>query len=281
MAAVPQEDKTWWNEWWSPNRTRGDRRPKSPVASAYIDGGWRPLPLEGDPSVEIFNDSTARYVVHPTGMSMQLVSCEPMGEPHVSLHQNHYSASSTPGALLGSVRFGSRDCITGSLSAFADGVWSTSSRPTGMALRVAPPGGVTARNPAITMRADGRVAVGGGPAALTNPLVSLGVYRRGVFEMPSVDKHQDLLAVSPDEPFVNGAMVYARDLDRVLISQRGTWHAVLTTPLSSVVPTVREEVQPPSTSQERSGAMRPVVRQMGAPRRDGRPAVFGPRMPIL
>lgn len=249
---MQQQDKSWWTEIW--------RQKETPTTSSnYAEGGgWRPLPLEGDPSVEAFRDSTTRYVDHPNGMALQVISCEPLGEPHISLHQNHYAATSS----LGSIRFGARDDITATMSAFADGVWSSSSRPTGVAFRVSPPGGVTPRHPALTLRADGRMSVGGGLASTSNPLVSLGVYRRGVFEMPSVDKIEDLQQGSgSDIPFVNGAMVYARDLDRVLVSQGGTWHAVLTTPVNSLIVA--------------SGSVKP--RQMGAPRKDGKPAVFGPR----
>lgn len=233
----PVDEKTWWDGWWIPSK-------HEPTLKAPISGS-RSISLEGNPLVETVSDSTVRFISHPTGAAVQVVSAEPLGEPRITLHQNHYAAALSQGALLGSVQYGARDDLTASVSAFVDGPWSSGSRPTGLALRVSPHGCSTPRHPGIIVRADGRVAIGGGPAALSGPLVSLGVYRRGIFELPSVDRYEDLLdgrlagttAQSEPDRFVNGAIVYARDLDRVLISQGGVWAAIATTPIVSTVTT--------------------------------------------
>lgn len=227
-----------------------------------------PAPLEGSISVQGFYDSMPRFVVDPSGMNMQLLNIEPLGHPRLTLHQNHYSTSTTPGTQLGSVDYGSRDDMSATMYAFTDGVWTSSSHPTGLSFRVTPPDSLAPRFPSMTMRADGRVAFGGGPASFGNSMVSMGCYRRGIFELPSVDKYCDLLAGGDSnqaESFVNGAIVYAKDLDKVLISQGGTWQAIATTPISK--PYEVRKSQP--------------IRQMGEPRKDGRPPIFGPRMPAL
>jgi hypothetical protein len=81
------------------------------------------------------------------------------------------------------------------------------------------------------------------------------MYRRGIFELPSVDNYMDLLKGN-GSPFVNGAIVYAKDRDEILVSKGGEWHAIVTEPIS-----------------------RMPRREMGQPRKDGQPAIFGPRMP--
>ncbi len=263
-------DEKWWasNSWWSP---RGNEKtPKE----AYR----RTVPLEADRSVESISDSTVRFVAEPAGMSLQLLSSEPLGHSSIALHQNHYAAPMTPCTSLGSIDFYSRDDHAASISSYVDQVWTGNSHPAGLTFRTTEPGSVTPRYPAMTIRADGRVAVGGGPTALGSSLVSMGVYRRGIFELPSVERYDDLIAgpssrmtvggsTTPLEPFVNGAIVYAKDLDRVLISQGGSWHAILTTPVSSII------AKPPSWRQ-----VGPVpLRQVGEPRKDGLPTVFGPR----
>jgi hypothetical protein len=248
-----------WGEWWAP---RG--RTKTPPP-----GHKRMIPLEGDASVEGMTDSTARFVVDSNGMAVQLLAAEPLGHPRISLHQNHYAASASPSTPLGSIDYHYRDDLAATMSAYVDQAWSANSHPTGLAFRTTEPGSITPRYPAMTIRADGRVAVGGGPAALGSSLVSMGIYRKGIFELPSVERYDDLVGgmtsrsnvgqPTTPEPFVNGAIVYVKDIDKVLISQGGNWNAIVTTPVT------------------RQNSWR----EMGAPRADGRPAVFGPRAPVL
>lgn len=277
MAAPANTEETWWSGWWSPTSKPDYRRQRTPL-------GRPTLPLECNPSVEGLSDSTVRFVAHPTGMDLQVNSSEPLGVPRLSLHQNHHAATLAPGSTLGALQIGSRDDTTASVSAFVDGAWSSVSHPTGFAMRVTPPGSTAPRYPAFTMRADGRVAIGGGPTAVSSSLVSLGVYRRGVMELPSVERYADLLSAPSSEPFVNGAIVYARDLERVLISQNGSWHAILSTPVSQLLP--KEESLPdggwaaePEPAPTAPPAAQTWRRVMGAPRKDGRPTVFGPRTP--
>lgn len=226
------------------------------------------VPLEGGLSVEAINDSSVRFVVDSLGMTHQVLSSEPLGHPRLALHQNHYAAPTSVGTPLGSVDFNIRDNLAASVSSYVDEAWTTSSHPAGLAFRVTQPGCMTARYPAMTIRADGRVAVGGGPTSFGSSLVSMGIYRRGILELPSVDKYEDLVK-NPDIPFVNGAIVYAKDLDRVLISEGGSWQAIVTKPALSLFPKPTTWTQVPGWK-----------RQIGEPRRDGVPTSFGPRAPI-
>ncbi len=183
-------------------------------------------------------------------MYHQVISSEPRGYPRISLHQNHYAAIISPGSSLGSVDFSSRNCLASSFSAYVDEIWNADSHPAGLSFKTTPPGSTVPRYPALTIRADGRAAFGGGPTALPSPLVSLGVYRPGVFQLPRVERYDDLLVT---EPFVNGTMVYVNEMDKVLVSQGGEWHKLMTTPVA------------------------PPRRQIGEPRKDGLPTIFGPR----
>lgn len=275
-----ESDKAWWNGWWSPPGAGGGAHSIERGKQTSRTSGSCQLPMECDPSVDGLGDSTVRFVDHPSGMDLQVNSSAPRGVPRVSLHQNHYAAILAPGSTLGAVQMGARDDTTASLSAFVDGAWSAVSHPTGLAMRVTMPGSTVPRYPAFTMRADGRVALGGGPTALSNSQVSLGVYRPGIMQLPSVEHHTELLGGSSDgvvEPFVNGAIVYARDLDRVLISQGGEWHAILTLPLSQVPKPIAALAPALADGGWGVAAPPPTLRSMGAPRKDGKPAVFGPR----
>lgn len=237
--------------WWVP-------RGNSKIAPTEYK---RSIPLEWNRSVEAISDSTVRFVADPTGFTHQVLSSEPLGHPRVSLHQNHYAAPATPGISLGSIDFSARDQLAVRVAAYVDDQWSPSSHPAGLEFKVTQPGTLTPRYSALTIRADGRVAVGGGATSFGNSLVSLGVYRRGIFELPSVEKYEDLLqrSVGPSrEAFVNGAIVYAKDLDSVLISMGGAWHSINTTPVVA-----------------KTGVK--SWRQIGEPRKDGLPASFGPR----
>lgn len=227
--------------WWSPRGTSKKDHDRT-------------FPLEGTVEVESITDTMARFAIAPTGIHVQAISTEPLGHPHYSLHQNHYAAPTTPGTIIGSLDFSCRDQLGASVSSYVDDTWTTTSHPTGLELKVTQPGTTVPRYPAMTVRADGRVAFGGGRASASNSLVSVGVYRKGIFEMPKVERYEDLVAETT-EPFVNGGIVYVKDLDRVLISQGGSWHAISTTPVAPLVP----------------------KRQMGQPRRDGQATIFGPR----
>lgn len=258
----PVEEDTWLDRWFP----RGNN--KTPSADYK-----RSIPLEAGWSVEAIQDSCPRFVVESRGMTQQLVSIEPLGHPRVSFHQNHYAAPSSPGTVLGSVDFSYRDDLGASISAQVDDTWTKTSHPTGLSFYVTQPGTTNPRFPALSMRSDGRIAVAAGPTAFKNPLVSMGVYRNGIFELPKVETYDDLVKTKdhqysehetlpgPD-PFVNGAIVYVKDIDRVLISQGGSWHALQTVPVSTILP-------------------KPQRRVMGAPRADGQPPVFGPRAPAF
>lgn len=257
-----EEDDSWWNRWWHP---RGNSKTPPPEYKKSV-------PLEALPSVEAIQDSTTRFVVDSHGMKQQYISVEPLGHPRVSFHQNHYAAPTAPGTPLGSVDFNFRDDFAASIQAQVDEDWTKTSHPTGFSFFTTQAGSTNPRFPALSLRSDGRMAVAGGPTAFKNPLVSLGVYRNGIFELPKVETYEELLRskdrpYSPDEtpsgpePFVNGAIVYVKDLDRILVSQGGSWHAIQTIPVSTILP-------------------KPQRRVMGAPRADGQPPVFGPRTPF-
>lgn len=234
-----------WGTWWFP---RGNSKTPPPEYK-------RSVPLEGNVGVEAISDSTARYVVDSAGMHHQVLSCEPLGHPRLALHQNHYAVPTAPGSTLGSVDFNFRDQAAASFASFVDEIWTADSHPTGLSLKITEQGTTIPRYPAMTIRADGRVALGGGPAALPNHLVSLGIYRHGILELPKVSTYEDLLKNSDNEPFVNGAVVYVKDMDKVLISQGGDWHAILTSPVTK-----------PDAN-----------RMVGEPRKDGQATMFGPR----
>lgn len=258
----PEEDDTWWEKLWHP---RGNDK----IPSANYK---RSFPLEALPSVEAIQDSARRFVVDSQGMRDQNISVEPLGHPRYEFHQNHYAAPSSPGTPLGSADFYYRDQLGASIQAYVDDTWTKMSQPTGFSFYVTPPGSVNPRFPAFSVRADGRMAIAAGPTAFKNPLVSMGVYRNGIFELPKVETYDDLVKTkdrpfSTDEtlpgsdPFVNGAIVYVKDIDRVLVSQGGSWHAIQTIPVSAILP-------------------KPQRRVMGEPRKDGLPPVFGPKVPF-
>lgn len=242
------------DNWWAP---RGNDK-KIP------DDYRRSVPLEYSSTVEALPDSTIRFVVDSNGMHHQLVSSEPLGHSRLSLHQNHYSAAIAAGSTLGSIDFNYRDHLAASFSSFVDAAWTPDSHPAGLSMKITEPGSTVPRYPAMTMRADGRVAFGGGPASFGNSQVSLGVYRKGILELPSVDRYEDLLHQHNGEKFVNGAIVYAKDIDRVLISQNNSWQCIVTT---------KPPELPPQTQHTWTR------RQVGEPRKDGLPTIFGPRVP--
>jgi hypothetical protein len=244
----------WKTEWWpSGPKIHPAFLPKKECT--YINGGWNPLPLESDPSVVEQKYSTVRFIVSPDGMITEILSHEALGEPKLSLHQCHYAVTS--GTKLGSLTFGVRDDPLVSLSATIDGPVSLHSRPAAVTLSVAPEGSVNPTQPILTGRADGRVAIGGGCSSLPSTLVSVGIYRPGIMQLPSVEKFDDLKVGS----FVNGAIVYCKNLERVLVSQGGQWHGLLTEVL------------------DQNGSVA-LPRQIGQPRRDGRFPSFGPSLGI-
>lgn len=287
----------WWAPWGKTSSSSGGVK-TNPAALRSPSPVRRSSPsTECDPSVADLTDSTIRYVVHPTGTCMQVNSVEPRGKPLITLHQNSHPATMIPGSTLGAVQMGARDDMTSSFSSFVDGVWSRDSHPTGLMLSVTPAGSRTTMgsSPACTIRADGRMAVGGGPTAMRSSLVSVGMYRRGVLELPSVERYTDLTTTT--DVFINGAIVYARDLDKVLISQGGSWRAIVTEPVFPATDAGGDcrQQQYPTTSSPAledggwnatdgggSGATvtssSPLqLREIGQPRKDGKPPIFGPR----
>lgn len=227
-----------------PPRRRGwsrlFQRDQVPAPVLPRDQGVAPL-YTTDPSVSSLPrdmDSGVRFVSHPTGTGVQVISSEPLGVPRISLQNHHYMAAASRGTQLGSLQYGIDDSITASVTAFVDGKWSIGKtegvrgKPTGLMVSLTPHDGETARYPALTLRADGGVALGGGPGALKSPLVSLGVFRPGVLRLPCVKTVEELEGSrSPDEevPSLLGCLTYVTSIGRYVVSMPdGTWRALVT-----------------------------------------------------
>lgn len=181
---------------------------------------------EAVPSVESIADSQARFVLHPSGPRLQMVSTELHGRGRFSIHQNHYMAKTEAGSKLGSLEFAAHDDVTATMEAYVEEPWSSRSKPTGMVFMVTPRDATSARQHGLSITGDGRVAVGADASKLQDG-VAMGIYSRGRLVLPNVERSFELLHM----PRVEGSVVYVENIKRVAVSQGGEWRLLVTEPL--------------------------------------------------
>ncbi len=180
--------------------------------------------VSNTPQTQGLVESTTRSVINPIGTGIQAINFEPTGEPFINLHQNiYYSPSQTS---LGSLNFCGKDRIGVSIRAFMDGDWTPANRPSGFSIYVTPRGFDTPHYQAFTVNSSGTVVVGN-PKNVSSDLVSFGVYRNGVMQLPKVPTIQDLDRVPPS----NGLITYVESTEQVVVSAGGRWMKMLLEPL--------------------------------------------------
>lgn len=167
-------------------------------------------------------DSCTRSVSSPVGTGIQTINAEPTGEPFLSLHQNHYH---TPvGTSLGALKFSSQDSIGGEIRCKMDGVWTSVSKPTLMAFYLTQENFATPRYQALGINSTGSVAIGG-LEHIPSSLVSFGVYRKGVMQLPKIDSMEDLKKY----PQSDGMITFLSNCKRFVVSENGKWKYLITT----------------------------------------------------
>ncbi len=183
-----------------------------------------PINIGEDPRTENVRESVTRSISYPGGTGMQIINLEPAGEPCISLHQNHYLLAQ--GTSLGCVNFLAHDKVGVSLRATADGSWSSVGRPSSFSIHVTGKNeaGPRQEHCAFHIDSSGTISLSPSPSQHVSSLVSLGIYRQGVLQLPTVSDIEELGTIPPS----NGMMVYVKNGSMTLLSEGGKWKKIVT-----------------------------------------------------